>query len=219
MREAMEQIMKSGKVTRGWLCVSIQPVTPPMAKAFGLREASGALVSHVMPDSPAARAGFANGDVILELDGKKIDDSRDLQLTVPRMRPGTPANLKVVRDGREKSVSVTLGELPDHDTPLRPGAERSDALDGVDVERLTPPIAAQLRLPRETTGVVVRTVRPDSAAAAAGLRSGDVIQEVNRKPVTSPEEFQRELRLAGAQPVLLLVNRGGSTFYVAVEPA
>lgn len=217
-REVMEQILKSGRVVRGWLGVSIQPVTPQMAKAFGLADARGALVSDVVPDSPAARAGLGNGDVIIEIDGKSVEDSRDLQLSVARMKPGTKTNLKVIRDGRATGISVTLGELPEERRAARPDTRRGGALEGVEVDELTPQVAGQLGLPRQTLGVIVVSVRPDSAAAAAGLRRGDVIQEANRKPVTSVETFERVVRQTGDQPVLLLVNRAGNTYYVVVEP-
>jgi serine protease Do len=214
----MEQILKSGRVVRAWLGVNIQPVTPQIAKAFGLDKAHGALVSDVVPDSPAARDGLANGDVIVELEGQSIEDSRDLQLSVARMKPGTKASLKVFRDGRAESITVTLGEMPEEQRTAGADTRPAGALEGVDVDAMTPQTARQLGLPPQTVGVVITNIRPDSAAVAAGLRRGDVIQEVNRKPVTNTGTFDRAIRQAGEEPVLLLVNRAGRTHYVVLEP-
>jgi len=217
-REVMEQIIKKGRVVRGWLGVTIQPVTSQVAQALGLKEAKGALVADVQKDSPADKAGLKTGDIIQAVNNKEIEDSRDLQLTIARMAPGTTVTLKVLRDGKPITVTATLGEYPEEkrEVAFAPGEER-EAL-GLDVQDLTPQIARQLGLPPNTFGVVVTAVAPGSAAEDAGLRRGDVIQEVNRQPVQNERAFWQAVRRAGKRPLLLLVNRGGSTFFAVIEP-
>ena len=207
-RQVMDQILKHGKVIRGYLGVQIQDLTPEMAKAFGLNFTSGALVADVAPDSPAGRAGIRRGDVISALDGKPIDE-RQLQLQVSMMRLGTTVRLTVWRDGRQMEVPATLAELPSGGGSQAAAPNAASALQGLSVQTLTPDIAGQLQLPPGTKGVVIAHVEDASPAAAAGLRPGDVILQVNRKPVTDASEFDAAARAAGNRAVLLLVNRGG----------
>jgi serine protease Do len=218
-RQVMDQILKNGKVIRAWLGVVIQPVTPDMAKAFGLAEAKGALIGDVTANSPAAKAGLEKGDIILDLNGQPIEDSRSLQLKVATLAPNTAAKLTVFRNGTKREVTVMLGVMP---SGTGEGGGQSGqgggALDGVSVDNLSPGILQQLGLPATTQGVVVSDVSQGSAAADAGLQRGDVIQQVNRKPVTNVSEFQSAVRQAGNRPVLLLVNRQGTTSYVLVQP-
>lgn len=218
-REVMDQILKHGKVTRGWLGVTIQPVNAAMAKAFGLSgEPRGALVTDVTPDSPAAHSGLARGDVILEMNGEPISDSRTLSLKISMLSPGTAVRLKVSRNGQEREIPVTLGELPSKTAgTAKPTGEGGPRL-GVSVEPLTPQLARQLGLSPRETGVVVDDVQGASAAEEAGLQRGDVIQEVNHKAVASVDEFQRAVRQAGNESMLLLINRGGSHLFIVVEP-
>ena len=169
---------------------------------------------------PAARAGITRGDIITEVNGERVEDARNLRLKISQAAPGTTVRLKLFRDSREREVSVRLGELPaGAQRPATPGQEenRGSALEGISVDELTPQIARQLDLSTGTRGVVVTQVRP-GPAADAGLRRGDVIQEVNRKPVASVAEFGRATPRAGNQTVVLLVNRRGSTSYLALEP-
>ncbi len=216
-QQVMEQILQHGKVIRGWLGVVVQPVNPPMAKAFGLKDPRGALVGDVNSDSPAARAGLKQGDIVLELDGKPVADSRDLSLKVGLIAPGTEVKLKVFRDGAERELRVKLGEMPAKMAQSGGKTGRAaQSLEGLSVDELTADVARQLGLPPGTKGVVVSDVQPGSAVAEAGLRRGDVIQQVNHKPVTSVNEFQSTLG-QGGQTLLLLINRGGSTLYVAIE--
>ncbi len=214
----LSQILEHGKVVRGYLGVSIQAVTPAMAKAFGLDRAAGALVGDVTPGGPASKAGIRKGDVILEMDGEKIPDSNELRLRISQKSPGSSARLKLFRDGREMTVTVTLGELPEKLARSEGGGEGSDLLQGVEVEDLTSRTLRELGLPPGTRGVVVTSVDEGSPAAEAGLSRGDVIQEVNRKPVASVPEFQEAIRRAGKNPILLLVNRQGTTVYLMLEP-
>ncbi|HWP42904.1 MAG TPA: DegQ family serine endoprotease [Blastocatellia bacterium] len=217
-RQVMEQILKQGRVIRGYLGVTVQDVTAPLTKAFGLREARGALVSDAVPGSPAARAGITRGEIITEINGEPVSDSRALRLKIAQMLPGTMVRLKLLRNGKEREVTVSLAELPEEKQPPGKTSERGTALDGVEVADLTAQIARQLGLPPDTRGVVVTDVRPDSPAADAGLRRGDVIQEVNRKPVSSVAELKRAIEQAGKEPVLLFVNRSGNTFFMVIEP-
>ncbi len=220
-RNVMDQIIKTGKVTRSWLGVKIQEVTPTLARGFGMKESVGVAVVKVEPNTPAAGAGLSTGDVIIALNGQPIVNSNAFRLKIASSAPGTEVKLRVFRDGRERDVNVKLGEMPSERAsggPVTPGeGTESRALEGVSVDTLTPQIARQLRLPAQTTGVVVTEVGQASAAFSAGLRRGDVIEEVNRQRVTSVSEFERAVAQSGKQPVLLLVNRGGQSTFIAVE--
>jgi serine protease Do len=218
-RNVMEQILKNGKVTRAWLGVSIQPVTQDIAKAFHLSETYGALIGQVTKDSPAAKSGLEAGDIVLAVDGQRIDDSRSLQLKIGSLRPGTTAKLTVFRNGARREIPVTLGEMPANIAQSGDGGETGGAaLRGISVGALTADIASQLKLPAGTKGVVVTAVDPASAASEAGLQQGDVIQEVNRQTVTDVSGFDRAMQSADNQPVLLLINRNGTTTFVIVQP-
>jgi serine protease Do len=215
----MDQIVEHGKVIRGFLGVTIQPVEPDMAKAFGLQHGGGALIGDVTANGPAAKAGLQRGDVILQLNGQPISGPQDLSVHIAEMAPGSVAHLQVFRNGQEKTMDVTLGEYPEKGAAKNaPGGEgpQAVALKGVQVQNLTPEIARQLNLPPSTTGVIVSEVDPNSAAAEAGLQRGDVIQEVNHKPVHNMEEYQAAIAGAGNQSVLLLVSHGGTTLYVVI---
>jgi serine protease Do len=214
-RQVMGEILKNGKVTRAYLGIYPQDVTPAIAKAFGEKEPKGVLVGNVSPDSPAQAAGIKRGDIILEVNSKPMVDSNQLRMDISMMQPGSDVKLKVVRDGSERDFNVKLNELPTETAENRPqSGHREQALEGVDVANLTPETARQLHLSASTTGVVVERVNPSSPLADAGLQRGDVIQEVNHTPVKDTSEFQSALRKDMKDP-LLLVNRGGQTLYIA----
>ena len=213
----MNQIVEHGKVVRGYLGVHIQDVTPELAHQFGLNQGGGVLIGDVSPDTPAAKAGIKKGDVVLELNGQPIDAANQLQVQISQMAPGTSARMKIWRDGKAQDVTVNLGELPEQAEKQGPGENSEGALEGVEVQNVTPDLAQQLDLPAGTKGVVVTQVDPSSAAASVGLDRGMVIQEVNRKPVNNVEEFKRALAGSSSQSVLLLVNQGGVTRYLVVE--
>jgi serine protease Do len=214
----MDQLVAHGKVVRGYLGIHIESVTPALAKSFRLNQENGALIGDVSPDGPSAKAGLKRGDVILALNGTTVADAEGLRLRVAQMAPGTIVDLKVIRDGQTKNFSVTLGELPPDKNEEKPESENSgSALDGVQVQTLTSDIAEQLNLPTGTHGVVITSVDPSSTAAEAGLSRGEVVQEVNHKPVTNTHEFEQAVSSSGKGPVLLLVNHGGITRYAAID--
>jgi serine protease Do len=219
-RNVMTQIVKNGKVTRGWLGVAVQPLTPALASAFKLKDNKGALIAEVEPDSPAAHAGLQKGDIITQVDGQAVDDARALTLKVSQMAPGTSVKLTILRDGKPQDITAKLGEAPAHNAQAGSlgQSQSGGALEGVQVDNLTPDIVQQLRLPANTHGVVITDVAGGSRAAEAGLQRGDVIQEVNRRPVRNLNDFNNAVSQADKQPVLLLVDRGGSSTYVVIQP-
>ena len=215
-RRVMDQIIKNGKVTRAYLGVMAQEVTPAIAKAFNEPEVRGALVGDVTPDSPASRAGLQKGDIILGLNGQPVDSAAQLRMNVSLMQPGSSVNVKVLRNGAAKDFNVHLEELP-VETAKANGPDNSpqESMQGIQVENVNARDARQLGIPANTPGVVVTGIDPNSAAADSGLQEGDVIMEVNRKPVTNAQEFEHAVRNSKDQ-ALLLVNRQGQTMYITV---
>jgi serine protease Do len=214
-RNVMSQILDHGKVNRAYLGIMVQDITPGISKAMNLKNMKGVLVGDVSPSGPAQRSGVQRGDVILEINGKTMEDSRELRNTVSMMNPDANVNLKLLRDGKITDVTVKLGELPtDKEQAKAEDRPSGQTLDGVTVENLDAQSARQLGLPASTTGVVVTEINPSSPLASAGLRTGDVIQEVNHQPVKSAAQFEEAVRKAGNNP-LLLVNRKGSTLFLA----
>jgi serine protease Do len=211
--QIMEQILKNGKVTRGYLGIYPQDVTPGIAKAFGEKEPRGVLVGDVSPNSPADASGLRRGDIILEVNGKPLIDSNQLRVRISMMQPGTTTQLAVVRDGSQRNVSVQLSQLPDDkaENKTREG-EHDQSLDGVEVETLTPETAQQVHLPPTTTGVFVKRVSPASPLADGGLREGDVIQEVNHTSVKNVSDLRKAV--GKEKDLLLLVNRAGQTLFI-----
>ena len=231
VRYVMEAIVREGKVTRGYLGIQLHPeISQPMAKAFGLKERTGALVDDVMPNSPAAKAGFQPGDVITEFNGRKVPDSRQLRLWVSQTAPNTRVNLMIVRNGKEQKLTATLGELPKQrmaggsESQGRQSQNTSEALDGVEVTDLDARTRRQMTIPQNVQGALVTSVDPNSTAADAGLRQGDVIQEINRKKVRNAQEaIDLSEKLKNDQNILLRVwsggrEGGGVSHYIVVEP-
>ena len=231
-RNVMEQIIEHGKVERGHIGIGLTPLTPEMAKEFGYNGGGeGALIDSVSPGSPAEKAGIKRGDIILGLNGEAITGAGELTAQIANMSPGTTVHLKVFRDGNTSDVAVTLAPgsayagLPTELSSNEGGGSQSPenggkALQGVQVQNLTPDIAQQLNLPMGTKGVVVVNV-DQSSPAAQKLGRGDVIQEVNRKPVNNMSDFRNALAGSDDQPVLLLVmpqGQPGSTIYVLIQP-
>jgi serine protease Do len=215
----MGQILKSGRVVRGYIGVGIQEVTPDLAKAFNVPPEKGALVGNVDANSPGAKAGLQRGDVIEEIDGHAIAGPNDLRLTVGTMAPGTTIHLKVNRGGASRDVTLTLGEMPSaKNAASAAGGAESSPMHGVQVDDLTDDIRSQLGLRSDTQGVVVTDVPSGSPAEDAGLQRGDVIEQINRQPVTSVSDYRRLLGQAGNQALVLLVNRRGNTTFIVVQP-
>ena len=217
-KPVMDQILAHGKVVRGYLGVHIQDFSPELAKSFNFNQSGGVLIGDVSANTPAANAGLKKGDVVVKLNGQAVSESNDLRNTISQMAPGTQVKLDIWRDGKVQPYTVTLGELP-NDKGTTEGSDESSSgeIQGIDVQDLTPEISQQLNLPSGTHGVVVTSVDPASAAAAAGINRGDLIQEINHKPVTSAAQYKQLMSSAGTQPILLLINRGGITSFVVVE--
>jgi len=215
-RNVMDQIIKHGKVVRGRLGVVIQEVTPEIAKAFGLAEPHGALVSDVTPGSPAAQAGIKSGDIILQMNGQRINDCGELQVKVSLTAPGTLVRLNVLRDGHEHEIDVKLGEMTSTSEHAAAEGEESGPKLGIVLEDLTPQVARQLGIPANTFGAVITQVEPGSVAQEAGLRRGDVIQEVNHTSIANANDARRVVREAGKQPLLLRINRHSDHLFVVV---
>lgn len=215
-RNVMDQILKNGRVTRAYLGVMAQEVTPAIARAFHEPEVRGALVGDVTPDSPAQKAGLQKGDIIMEINGKPVNDGAQLRMNISLMEPGTTVAVKVLREGAARDFSVRLAELPAEQAKVEKNSESTQsAMEGVSVENVNARTARQLGLPATAAGVVVTEVDPSSRAATSGLQRGDVIQEVNHQAVTNTSDFERALSRSKDE-TLLLVNRQGSTRYVAV---
>jgi serine protease Do len=218
VKTVMDSLIKHGKVVRGWLGVSIQELTPDLAKEFDVSETAGALVADVMEDSPASKAGVQRGDIIMEFERRSVKDPTHLRSLVADTAPGTKVTIMVLRDTRRTSLEVTLGELPkDVSAPHELGdAQGKHALAGVQVGSLSQDELRELRI---KGGVVVRRIDPASFAARAGLQEGDVIREINRQAVKSVGEFERRVGKLGAKErVLLLITRGRATIYLALTP-
>jgi serine protease Do len=217
-RSVMNQILDHGKVTRGYLGVVVQPITPAMAKALGQGDtAKGALVGDVSPKGPAQASGIERGDIILDVNGQPVGDANELRNTIAMMQPGDTVKLKISRNGSTREVSVKLGELPSSKEQAENQQEgaSTDALEGVNVENLDADTLQQLGLPASTKGVVVTGIDPSSPKADSGLQKGDVIQQVNHQPVRNLAEFEQAMHKAGNNEALLLVNRGGTTLFIA----
>lgn len=218
-RQVMEQIETNGHVTRSYLGVSVQEVTPSIARDLGLNGIGGALVSDVSPNSPAQRAGIETGDVILAINGTPVAEENQLRMQVSMMAPDQNVRLKIFRNGETREVSVRLAEMPGEKLAKASGAAEGNtdaSLQGVSVQDLDAQTARQLGLPVSTKGVVVTNVDPSSAAAAAGLQEGDVIQQVNRRPVANADEFATAVKHSNDGQSLLLVNRQGNKMFLSV---
>lgn len=218
-RYVMESIANDGKVTRGYLGVIIQDVTPALAKKFELEKNQGALVGDVAPKGPAEKAGVRDGDIVTEFAGKAVKDSRHLKLMVAQAKPGREVSFKVVRDGDLKELEVTPSELPGTEQLAKGGTTPEDegTLNGVAVTDLDPQARRQFEIPSEIKGALVAKVDPASPAAEAGLRSGDVILEINRKPVRSADDAVNLTAKTDDKTTLLRVWRDGNRHFVVVD--
>jgi serine protease Do len=214
-KELLPQLRGKGKVTRGYLGVLIQKVTPEIAESLGMDKNSGALVANVSKDGPADKAGVKVGDVIVEFDGKEVKDSGDLPIIVARTPVEKKVRMKVLRDKKEITLNVAVGELKEEEV-VASVPEKGEL--GMTVQRVTPQIAESLGL-EKAEGVVVTDVEAGSAADESGIRRGDVILQIDRKPIRSVEEYRKSIAgIRKGKGVLFLVRRGESTLFLALKP-
>ncbi len=218
-KHVMEDLIKTGKVSRGYLGVSIGNLTDALAKQFKVPDSSGALVTDVNRGGPADKAGLKNGDVIRKLNGQTIESRDQLTSVITDLNPGTEVKLDILRDGQPMTVNVTLAERP-ADLSYTAGtgkAPTEGALRGITVQNLTPEVRDQLGLSPDSRGVVITELDPSSPAAQAGLQQGDLIESINRHPVNSVQDFSRLAAEAKGQ-TLLRINRQGNGGYVVITP-
>ena len=213
-KAVMDNLIKKGKVVRGWLGVSIQSVTPDLAKQFDIEDDKGALVGDVVEEL-AEKAGIQRGDVIIEFDGKEVADPSGLRNTVAGTPPGKKTTLKIMRDGKMQKIDVTIAELPSEMQKLH--EEFDNLLKGVMIQGLTPELKKNLDIPKRITGVVVTDIEEGSPAAGV-LMSNDVILEVNRKRINSMKDYEAVVaKIKSGQDILLLVFRNRSTIYISLS--
>ena len=223
VKQILPQLRQTGRVTRGFLGVQPQAITADMVDQLGLKSTRGALIADVVPKSPADDAGLKPGDVVVALNGKPVSDNNQLTRDVGVVPPGQSVKLDVVREGKEKSVSVKLAPRPDEsEQPARSekggGEKEGGDLLGLQVEDLTPQIARRAQVDLGTKGAVVTDVAPDSPASAAGLDQGDLVLEVNRMPVASAADYRKATKgLKKGDTALLRVRRGQGSQYVPVR--
>ncbi len=215
IKESLPQLKDKGKVTRGWMGVMVQRVTQDIAESIGLDQTRGALVSEVVKDGPAARAGIKVGDLIIELNGKQIKDANDLPILVARTAPGEKIRVKILRDKRELTIPVQVENLEDEEVNV--AAQEKDHL-GLTVQKITPEIAKSLGI-KHAESVVIIFVELGSAADEAGLEQGDIIVEVNRKRIHDVSEYKKAVMAAQkGKRILFLVRRGENTMFFTLNP-
>ncbi len=227
-RDVMQSLREKGRVVRGYIGASVQTLTPELAEAMKLKgEPSGALVGEVTPKSPSEKAGMKTGDVITSVNGKKIGDARELRLMIGSMPPGTKIQIEVNREGQSKIINVELAEMPagaaEQDTEASPEEnaqpEKATVFGGVAVADVTDEIRNALNLSKDIKGAVIAEIDADSPAAKAGLREGDVIQEVNKQPVKNAKDLVAiSKRLKPDEKILIRVWSQGRSSFVALEP-
>jgi serine protease Do len=226
-KSVIAQLKEKGHVTRGWLGVAIQGITPAMAKSLGLNpdDPTGAIVASVTSNSPAAKAGLKPGDVILSANGKPIKTVHDLPRLVAAMPPGQKIDLAIRRSGKEMTLAATTAEMPQQEQQASASLGSSSDEKAASTGSLGLQLAAidqgmrrQYRIPKEVEGVVVTNVGSDSPAAALGIEPGDVIMSVDQQPVKTPQEAAEQLKQAAANGnILLLLNRHGTSQFVGLS--
>jgi serine protease Do len=218
--QVADSLVRSGKVVRGFIGVNIQSITPALVDSFNLKTRNGALVAGVTPDSPAARAGIKEGDVITGVNGQAVADSNNLALTVSSVAPGTKLAFDILRDGKAVKLEAVAGERPGSARGPNDALTQGDdegVLNGVAVDDLTPEARQQFNLPSHLRGAIVTSVAPDSAAARAGISAGDVILEINRHRVESAQDAVQLSEKAESKKTLLRLWSRGSTLFVVVD--
>jgi serine protease Do len=227
-RDVMQSLREKGRVVRGYIGASVQPLTPELAEAMKLKgEPTGALVGEVAPNTPSQKAGIKTGDVITAVNGKKINDARELRLMIGSMAPGTKVQIEVNREGQTKTFDVELAEMPASaaaegaEAPPEEGAqpEKTTIFGGVAVADISDDIRSALNLPKGVQGSVIAEIDAGSPAGKAGLREGDVIQEVNKQPVKNAKDLVAiSKKLKPNEKILIRVYSQGRSGYVALEP-
>lgn len=211
----MENLVRKGKVVRGWLGVSIQPVTPELARQFGIKEEKGVLVGDVVEESPAERAGLRRGDVITEFDGREVNDPSHLRIMAANTPPDRTVIIKLLRDGKPSSLSITIAEFPSDMQKV--SGHYENLLKGLHVQWISPEIRKNLNIPRKVTGVIITEIE-DGSPSEGALAVNDVIMEVNRKKVESIKDFEAMVsKIKPDQNILLLIFRNGSAVYVTIS--
>ena len=216
VQDLLPQLKSKGKIARGWLGVVIQKITPEIAKSFNLKETEGALVSDVMEDGPAEKAGLKRGDVITSYNGKKIKDNEMLPRLVAATEIGKKVKVEIIRDGKPMGIEVVIGELPEESpkNSKKPEVEKDFGLVAQDI---TPEIAKHLNL-KDTSGVIATDITPGSPAGDADIRSGDIIKEIGRKPIHNKADFKAAIKNANIKEgIVILIKRENTTFYTVVR--
>ncbi|MDD3928008.1 MAG: Do family serine endopeptidase [bacterium] len=213
-RAVMDQLIKGGKVVRGYLGVGIQDMTSELAKAMDVKDIKGVLVTQIFPDAPAAAAGVQEGDIIVAWDGRKVADTNELRNAVAASAPGSKVPMVVNRDGKELKLQITVQERNEADLGAQdPDTDTTAARTGIMVQNATPELASKFGLKGDVTGILITAVEPDSKAAELGLRPGMLIETVDRKQVKSADDFRKAVSAAKDQ-ILLLVRQGSSKLFV-----
>jgi serine protease Do len=217
VKSVIAQLKDKGVVTRGWIGVQIQPVTQDIADSLGIKKAEGALVAEPQAGSPAAKAGIKSGDIILSVNGDKVKDARSLARTISAMAPGTSVSLGLLHDGKQDTVTLTLGELPKE---RQARADTNDEHPNSDEPKLGLSLAPASKVAGpDTEGVVVTGVDPSGPAADHGVKTGDVILEVGGKTVSTPADVRKavgDAHTSGKRTVLMRVKSGDATRFVAI---
>jgi serine protease Do len=223
-QSVMNQLINQGKVVRGWLGITIQNFTPELAKEFGLGKSAGALVTEILKGSPAEKAGMRRGDIITEVDDKEIKNVESLRNIIAQSKVGSRIQIKVIREGKPLLLTAIITELPQDMAQTVPGQPEEkfpaeeNALAGFNVINMTREIAKQLDISIEEKGVVIVRVEPYSAAEDAGLKKGDLIQEINKKSIKNIQDFNNIVsKVKKGDTLLLFINRGGNRFYITLK--
>jgi serine protease Do len=216
-KSVMDSIIKHGKVIRGWLGVSIQNMTPDLAEQFNIKEDKGALIANVVEDSPAAKAGFKRGDLITKYDGRQVEDATTLRNMVAGTVPDTAVKVTIIRDGKEKTLTVTIGKLSEA-VATTAKSEYGNAMKGIHVQDLNAEIRMSLDIPQKVQGVVITNIDTDSPAFQV-VKRNDVIQEINKNVIRNTKDYEKAVSKIGSKDtVLMLVYRGGGYIYITIRP-
>ncbi len=225
VKNVIDQLIKKGKVVRGWIGVTIQEITPEIAEKFGMKTADGVIITEIAKGGPAYNAGLLRGDIILEFNDRKIKDASLLRNMVAQTEINQQVKLKILRQGQEINVILTVKELPSKEIQMVPSSSSTEDFNaannvffGVTVTDINPVIAKQLRIDPNENGVVIVKIQPGSLAEDSGLRKGDVIQEIDRRRINNINDFNKVVsQLSPNTPVLLFINRSGKKYYLTLN--